>query len=164
MLPLPRLLLPLCAALLPLAAAAAGPADASHSGPQPTPNLDPATVVRIQLKAMAHNDQPAPDAGMTTVYAFASPENRELTGPLAHFSAIIHKLYAPLLNHRSAQLRPLVMHGEQALQGVEVIDARGQAARYLFILRRRSEPPCAGCWLTDSVLREPGAEAPQEDM
>jgi hypothetical protein len=138
------------AALLPLAAAAyAAPV------PHPDPKLDPAAVVRIQLKAMAHNDRPRPDAGLAIVYGFASPVNREQTGPLEHFSAMVHTGYGQLLNHRSARLSHTIIDGDQALQGVELVDQHGVTVRFVFILSRQSEPPYAGCWMTDGVVPQP---------
>ena len=42
-------------------------------GPVPSPELSPRDVVRIQLSALKHNDTPEPDAGIATVFRFASP-------------------------------------------------------------------------------------------
>jgi len=138
------------AVLLPLATAAfAAPV------PHPDPKLDPVTVVRIQLKALAHNDKPRPDAGLAIAFSFTSPGNREQTGPLEHFSAMVHAGYAQLLNHRSAKLNPVVMQGEQALQGVELVDQNGETTRFVFVLSRQSEAPYAGCWMIDGVMQQP---------
>lgn len=149
----------LCAVLLPLAASAA-PATASH----PDPGLDPVTVVKLQLKALAHNDQPTADAGVATVFEFASPANRAQTGSLEHFSAILHAMYAPLLNHRSAQLRPIVMQGNRAVQVVDLVGRNGLPMRYVFLLSRQSRPPYAGCWMTDSVVAQPQRQEDQQEM
>lgn len=142
------------AALLPLATVAFA-APVAHPGPHPDPRLDPASVVRIQLKALKHNDQPSTDAGLALVFSFASPGNREQTGPLQNFSAMIHASYGQLLNYRSARMNKIVMQGDQALQGVELVDRNGETARYVFVLSRQSEPPYAGCWMTDGVLPQP---------
>ena len=137
-------------ALLPLAAAVfAAPL------PHPDPKLDPAAVVRIQLEALAHNDQSSKDAGLAIVYSFTSPQNREQTGPLEHFSAMVHAGYAQLLNHRSAKLNPVVVQGEQALQGVELVGQKGETARFIFVLSRQGEAPYAGCWMIDGVIQQP---------
>jgi len=149
----------LCAVLLPLAASAA-PAAASH----PDPGLDPASVVRLQLKALAHNDRPATDAGVAVVFDFASPANRAQTGSLDHFSAIVHGKYAPLLNHRSAQMKPIVVQGNRAVQVVDVIGRNGLTVRYAFLLSRQSQPPYAGCWMTDTVLAQPQSRDEQQEM
>ncbi len=142
------------AALLPLATATFA-AQVTPRAPHPDPRLDPATVVRIQLKALEHNDQPSTDAGLALVFSFASPGNREQTGPLEHFSAMVHAAYGQLLNYRSARLNKIVMQGDQALQGVELVDRNGETARYVFVLSRQSEPPYAVCWMTDGVVTQP---------
>jgi len=146
------------AALLPLAAATSAAATPRH----PDPRLDPAAVVRIQLEALAHNDKPSADAGLGVVFSFASPGNREHTGPLEHFVAMIHATYGQLLNYRSAHLSKLVMQDDQALQGVELVDRKGQTARFVFVLSRQTEPPYAGCWMTDGVLPQPDDADKQE--
>lgn len=127
-------------------AAAAAPA------PKPDPALDPAAVVRIQLEALAHVDEPARDAGIATVFRFASPGNQAQTGPLKHFADLIRHSYAEMLNHKSATLLPVVVDGNQALQAVELIDRAGTPHRYVFILHRQEAAPFKGCWMTDGVI------------
>ncbi len=142
------------AALLLLVAGCAGAAD-NAAAPTPNPALDPAAVVRIQLNALARIDVPAKDAGFAIVFRFASPGNQQQTGPLKHFTEILRKSYPEMLNHRSAKLVATVVEGEQALQGVELIDSSGISHRYLFILSRQSEAPFKGCWMTDGVMPSP---------
>ena len=137
-------------------------ASATLAAPQPNPRLGPAEVVRIQLQAMAHNDKPKADSGLAVVFAFTSPGNRAQTGPLQHFSAMVHAGYPRLLNHRSAHLSHIVIQGDQALQGVELVDHDGAVARFVFILSRQSEAPYAGCWMTDSVVPQPEDADKQE--
>lgn len=138
-----------------LAAAAAGAMAAPAAGPQPSPTLDPAAVVRIQLEALAHNDEPAPDAGLAVAYRFASPDNRAQTGPLAHFAAMIHGQYAHMLNHRSVHLEPAQVRQDRAVERVELVDRAGRSHRFVFLLSRQNQAPYAGCWMTDGVLAEP---------
>lgn len=57
----------------------------TRGSPDPSPDLSPDQVVRIQLDAMARNDEPAPDSGIATAFKFASPENQAQTGPLDRF-------------------------------------------------------------------------------
>jgi hypothetical protein len=118
----------------------------------PDPSLQPADVVRIQLLAFQNNDRPAPDAGIATAFALASPENRAKTGPLSRFIRMIHETYEDMLNHREARLLPGQVDGDEALQPVELVAADGHLVRYLFVLRRQTAAGCAGCWLTDGVI------------
>lgn len=123
----------------------------------PQPALTPQAAVRIQLDALRHNDRPARDAGIATVFAFASPQNREQTGPLQRFTTMIHAHYADMIGHRKATVLETQYQDDQAIQPVEVLAASGVTYRYLFILRRY-ELPQGQCWLTDGVIGKP-AEA-----
>jgi len=122
---------------------------------EPHPELSPEDVVRIQLDALRDNDRPSPDSGVALVFRFASPGNRAQTGPLPRFAEMIHSGYAEMLNHREARLHQGLVQGDEAIQPVELLARDGSAHRYLFILSRQAEPPCAGCWMTDSVLADP---------
>src|SRR5438309_2031919 len=65
---------------------------------EPSPQLTPDQVVRVQMEAMKHNDRPAHDAGIAKTFKFASPQNREQTGPLDKFIAMVkNPVYAPML-------------------------------------------------------------------
>ncbi len=121
----------------------------------PNPGLPPDAVVRILLDALRDNDRPAPDAGIALAFRFASPGNRAQTGPLARFSEMMRNGYPEMLNHREARLLQVLVQDAEAIQPVELVAKDGTAHRYLFILSRQTEPPCAGCWMTDSVLGDP---------
>lgn len=147
---LPRLI-PLLWLLLAGSASVAG----GSLQPKPDPALNPAAVVQLQLAALARVDQPQRDAGMAVVFGFASPGNRSLTGPLKRFAAMIREGYPALLNHRSSTLAPLIMQGDVALQGVELIDREGRRHRYVFQLSKQPDGEFKDCWMTDSVLQAP---------
>ncbi len=147
---LPRLIPPLWLLLAGSASVAGGSLQ-----PKPDPALNPAAVVQLQLAALARVDQPQRDAGMAVVFGFASPGNRSLTGPLKRFAAMIREGYPALLNHRSSTLAPLIMQGDVALQGVELIDREGRRHRYVFQLSKQPDGEFKDCWMTDSVLQAP---------
>jgi len=137
-----------------LFAASASAADAATT-PKPDPALSPAAVVQLQLAALAKVDQPERDAGFATVFGFASPGNRSQTGPLKRFAGLIREGYPAMLNHRSTTLAPLVMQGDIALQGVELIDRIGVLHRYVFQLSKQPDGEYKDCWMTDSVYQAP---------
>ena len=135
------------------------------SGDAPDPELEPAEVVQIQLEALQHNDDPVPDAGIRTVFAFASPSNRSQTGPLRRFADMMHNGFSEMINHREAHLLPLAMRGGTALQPVELVGHDGTIYRYVFVLTRQSDPPYRGCWMTDTVVGDPAeSSAPGKDL
>lgn len=127
--------------------------------PKPDPALSPAAVVQLQLAALARVDQPERDAGFAVVFGFASPGNRSQTGPLKRFTGLIRESYPAMLNHRSTTLAPLVLQGDIALQGVELIDRIGVLHRYVFQLSKQADGEYKDCWMTDSVYQAP--EAPE---
>lgn len=145
-----------CALLLPFTALAQNAPPLS-----PSPELSPLEVVRIQLEALQHNDSPEPDAGIAVVFRFSSPVNRAQTGPLPRFSEMIRNGYPEMLNHREVRLPPPLIQDGEAIQPAEVISRNGAVHRYLFILGRQTEPPYAGCWMTESVVADPELAAPR---
>jgi hypothetical protein len=127
---------------------------------QPSPDLTPDQVVQVQMEAMKHNDRPARDVGIAKVFKFASPGNREQTGPLEKFTAMVkNPVYGPMLNCKSVRYGPVEIDNGQAHQLVKVTDAGGQEAWYIFILSKQTDAPYKDCWMTDGVIRvEPKAD------
>jgi hypothetical protein len=87
------------AAFLPVAPVANEASEVQESI-QPSPNLSPVEVVRIQVEALEKNDVPHPNRGIEIAFRFASPENKRATGPLERFIQMVSSpAYRPLLNH-----------------------------------------------------------------
>ena len=137
------------------ASAVQGESRAAH---RPSPNLSAGEVVRIQLEALRANDELDGDGGSATVFQFASPSNRSLTGPFDRFVELVKTPeYRPMLNHRRAERGPLITSGDLAEQRVLITTAAGDNVAYVFVLARQREGVYAGCWMTEGVLREPTA-------
>lgn len=127
----------------------------SVAAPRPSPALAPQEVVTIVLDALRNNDLPTKDRGIAVTFDFASPANREATGPLDRFAALVkNPFYRPMLNHQRAERGEMAMLGDEARQRVTLVGARGERVTYTFILTRQSEGPYRGCWMTDGVVRE----------
>lgn len=123
---------------------------------RPNPSLSPGDVVRIQLDALRANDELDGDGGIATVFQFASPANRSMTGPFDRFVELVKTPeYRPMLNHRRAEPGPLITSGDLAEQRVLITTAAGDLVAYVFVLARQREGVYAGCWMTEGVLREP---------
>ena len=136
-----------------LAACMLWPALTLADGPeQPASHLTPREVVAAQLAALRENTP----AGLARVFRFASPANQAVTGPSARFALMLREGYPDLLGHRSAHFGELLIDGSEAAQAVEIIDTAGRGHRYVFMLSRQVDGPCAGCWLTDGVVNAPG--------
>ncbi len=128
----------------------------AQPGASPSPALTAQQVVQLQLDALKTVDAPVKDAGFATVFRFASPENREQTGPLPRFAGMIRQGFGEMLNHKSSRLLTPVQQQDQLLQPVELVSLAGRTYRYVFLLRRIDSANCSGCWMTDGVI-------PQDD-
>ena len=133
----------------------------ARPAPHPAPTLSPGQVVTIVLNALQHNDDPQPDAGIATTFEFASPANREETGPLRRFALMIkNPAYRPMLGFRSATRLPIEIDGSRARQRVVIIGRDGSQVTYVFLLSKQSDGPYANCWMTDGVIRQKDPESP----
>ncbi len=122
--------------------------------PKPSPEYSPKEVVRLLVEALADNDDPYANAGIDTVYRFASPANKRITGPLAHFTLMLHgRTYGPMLDHTAAEYSPMRIQGGRARQAIVLTTAGGQRVGYVFELSLQKQPPYEGAWMTDSVVR-----------
>lgn len=119
---------------------------------QPSPDLDPEDVVRIQVEALQNNDVPAPDAGIGVAFRFASPGNRVATGPLPRFTQMIRMGYPDLLGFERAEYAPIQVLDGRAVQAVTLVQASGERTRYVFGLSQQRGGSCDGCWMTDAVV------------
>jgi hypothetical protein len=125
----------------------------------PAPTLTPSDVIGIVLHALQHNDEPTRDAGITTTFEFASPENRQETGPLERFALMIkNPAYRPMLGFRSATRGRMEIEGNHARQRVVVVGKDGSQVTFVFLLSKQPDGPYANCWMTDGVIRQ---RAPQ---
>ena len=134
-----------------LFAAAPAPSDE----PQPSPDLSPEEVVRLQVEALQHNDEPHPDAGIEAAFRFASPSNRRATGPIDRFTEMVKgPAYSAMLGFERAEYGEMRVDGDQAAQRVTLVQPDGRRVSYVFGLSKQSGGEYAGCWMTDSVMRE----------
>lgn len=124
---------------------------AQAAEPQPSPKLEPAQVVQMQLEALRRGTS----ADIATAFRFASPGNQSRTGPVARFEKMVRQGYPELIGYREVKLAPTVIEGEQAVQGVELIARDGRRYQFLFVLTQQLQAPCVACWMTDSVLGKP---------
>lgn len=131
----------------------AAPAELSAA---PSPQLTPDQVVGIVLGALARNDQPVKDHGISVTFAFSSPANRAFVGPIESFADLVRDdTYRPLLNHRHASRGPAHVNGERATVRVVVTTSAGERVAYLFALSMQTDGAYKNCWMTDGVTREP---------
>ena len=134
-------------------AAAADPPDTegARTALAPAPSFDPAEVTQIQLDALRTNT--LINEGIALAFRFASPANRQVTGPLPRFVKMLRSPpYDRLLNHRKVEYGPLSVEGDTAYQAVIVTASDGQRAGYLWVMSRQRDGEYKDCWMTDAVL------------
>ncbi len=137
----------------------ATPVTADTNSAMPDADYTPEQVVSIIVQSLQSNDA-ATDAGIATVYRFASPANRASTGPLARFSQMIKRGYPDMLNHVRARYTPIEVRDGMALQAVWLSTPSGQENGYAFQLSRQSGGEFDGMWMTDAVIPlGPGARS-----
>jgi hypothetical protein len=128
--------------------------------PRPNPGLAPGEVIRNVVEALQNRNSPAPNAGIFTVYQFASPANRNNTGPYGNFLRLV-KLppFGPLFSGHADAYGPLTVAGGRAQQKVRFRMEGGGVAWFLFVVSRQTSQQtrgrCAGCWMVDGVALAP---------
>lgn len=116
----------------------------------PVPELTPLEVVQIQMDAFRYNDEL--NQGIEIAFRFASPSNRQITGPVERFSLMIRSgVYAAMLNAQDVDYGSVVMQGPLAQVPVIVFTNDGSSWSYLFTLRRQNQDQYNQCWMTESV-------------
>jgi hypothetical protein len=123
---------------------------------RPNPGLSPGEVIRTVVEALQNCNSPAPNAGIFTVYQFASPANRANTGPYGNFLRLVKQPdFAALLARHATEFGPLSVAGDRAQQEVSYRMDDGRIARFRFALSRQTSEQtrgrCAGCWMVDQV-------------
>ncbi|MBM79369.1 MAG: hypothetical protein CMJ78_02090 [Planctomycetaceae bacterium] len=124
-------------------------ADASFDA-EPSPSLKPREVVTIQLKALQANNQK--DDGIATCFRFASPGNRQLTGPLPRFASMVKTPpYSTMLGVKDFEVSEPQIEEGQAVVITKLIGAEGQTLVFVFVLGKQTQEPYQDCWMTESV-------------
>jgi hypothetical protein len=134
-------------------APAKDPADQKASADSPSPELSPEDVIRFQVGALSGKGDRS--QRIKRCYRFASPANRQNTGPIEKFERMIRSPeYAALLDARRFLVgRAHVESPELVHLLVTLVDGDGNLTCYRCFLTKQSEPPYRNCWMTDAVVR-----------
>ena len=74
----------------------------------PSSNIAPSEVVKIQLTGLQKNDLDYKDSGIEQTWKFAHPNNKKVTGPLNNFKRMIKgNAYQMMINHLSHTITEL---------------------------------------------------------
>ena len=165
--PVSRLALILCVILVttvsPSLQATIAEIPAQAELPQPTIGQLPGDVVRIVIEALAQNDNPFANAGITTTFAFASPANKVNTGPLLKFTQMVRTpAYGIMIDHVEHEFSEVVLMGVQAYQMVKVRALNGAEAVFAFRLSQQQGGEFDGMWMTDAVWPVASGDIPEQ--
>lgn len=116
----------------------------------PNETYTPQQVIGIVLNSMQNNADD--NEGIATVFRFASPDNKLVTGPLSRFTQMIKRGYPDMLNHTSARLEDIYLAGDVAIQAVWLQTQSGTEYGYQFKLSIQRGGTYDGMWMTDSVI------------
>ncbi|MEZ3163692.1 hypothetical protein ABNG03_04520 [Halorubrum sp. RMP-47] len=133
---------------------------ARNTALSPTCERSALQVVQIQMNALRYNDNATND-GIRTLRSFASPENRQVVGPVGEYVELFETArYGPMLTYDTAEYSvPEITDGTAA---VEVVTRENGTVtgRYEFRLVRvgggsattdGSLGSVDDCWMTDAV-------------
>lgn len=120
----------------------------------PMGDQTPVEVVQLQMEALGENAVLGDDGGIEIAFRFASPANKQQTGPLTKFISIVRApAYAIMIDHRSVEFGEARIAGDTALVPVIVNAPNGERAGFMFRLSKHSTGDCDACWMTDGVER-----------
>ncbi|QKG92186.1 hypothetical protein HPS36_04760 [Halorubrum salinarum] len=133
---------------------------ARNTAPSPTCERSALQVVQIQMNALRYNDN-ATNAGIRTLRAFASPQNRDLVGSTEEYAELFETpLYGPMLTYDTAQYSVPDVVDDAAYVEVVTRENGSVTGRYEFRLVRvaggsgdtdTSLGDVDDCWMTDAV-------------
>ena len=123
---------------------------ATEPDAEPDARYTPEQVVQIVVESLKYNAED--DAGIATVFRFASPGNKASTGPLKRFTQMIKRGYPDMLNHASVRYDPMEITGDTAVQAVWLRGVDGAENGYAFQLGKQSGGTFDGIWMTDAVV------------
>ena len=109
-------------------------------------------MVEIVVSALQANSEENNDAGIATVYSFASPGNRANTGPLERFARMVKGGFPDMLNHLGARYEPIEITGNNALQAVWLTSVTGKETGYAFKMGKQLSGEYKGMWMTEAVI------------
>ncbi|MEM8945275.1 MAG: hypothetical protein AAGD11_08840 [Planctomycetota bacterium] len=117
---------------------------------QPDPSLSPKQVVEIQMRALV--DFRSEQKAIRQVFAFASPSNRSVTGPLSRFERMISRPpFAAMVDCNHWMSGGVVRQDDLATVLVTTTDDSNRVSLYRFYLRLQADE-YADCWMTDRVV------------
>ena len=119
----------------------------------PSSDIKPAEVVRIQLTGLQNNDSRFKDSGIEQTWNFAHPNNRKVTGPLDNFKRMLKgDSYQMMIDHLSHTITQLGSSDKWAQFEVVILDKNKIYHKFNWQVEKYTlEGVFKNCWLTTMV-------------
>ena len=119
----------------------------------PSSDIKPAEVVRIQLTGLQNNDSKFKDSGIEQTWNFAHPNNRRVTGPLDNFKRMLKgDSYQMMIDHLSHTITQLGSSDKWAQFEVVILDKNKIYHKFNWQVEKYTlEGAFKNCWLTTMV-------------
>ena len=119
----------------------------------PSRNINPKEVVKIQLTGLQKNDLRFKDSGIEQTWNFAHPNNKKVTGPLSNFKRMIKgDAYQMMINHLSHTITQLGSTDKWAQFEVIILDKNKIYHKFNWQVEKFTEDgELKDCWLTIMV-------------
>lgn len=117
----------------------------------PLASYSPEQVVQAQVESV--REAVSNPAALSVCYSFASPSNRQLTGPFERFAEMVTtEPYRQLGRCQEFKVGSAVTDGATATVLVSALGEDGQSLAFMFVLSKQQEAPYRDIWMTDGVL------------
>ena len=119
----------------------------------PSSDIKPAEVVKIQLIGLQNNDSRFKDSGIEQTWNFAHPNNRKVTGPLDNFKRMLKgDSYQMMIDHLSHTITQLGSSDKWAQFEVVILDKNKIYHKFNWQVEKYTlEGAFKNCWLTTMV-------------
>ena len=119
----------------------------------PSSDIKPAEVVKIQLTGLQNNDSRFKDSGIEQTWNFAHPNNRKVTGPLDNFKRMLKgDSYQMMIDHLSHTITQLGSSDKWAQFEVVILDKNKIYHKFNWQVEKYTlEGAFKNCWLTTMV-------------
>ena len=119
----------------------------------PSSDIKPAEVVKIQLTGLQNNDSRFKDSGIEQTWNFAHPNNRRVTGPLDNFKRMLKgDSYQMMIDHLSHTITQLGSSDKWAQFEVVILDKNKIYNKFNWQVEKYTlEGAFKNCWLTTMV-------------
>ena len=119
----------------------------------PSSDIKPAEVVKIQLTGLQNNDSRFKDSGIEQTWNFAHPNNRKVTGPLDNFKRMLKgDSYQMMIDHLSHTITQLGSNDKWAQFEVVILDKNKIYHKFNWQVEKYTlEGAFKNCWLTTMV-------------